>query len=573
MTVEDKKGTENPSLFCVSNSDDEVKIHHLGRVMEDADDRLRMEEPEKQMFTPREQELLQAIVTLNRIASLDSTEYQERLRKNALPSVEHPQLLKLTQCIHRFHSVVTNLTREYDEQTAGLVQLQKELDASKQRNARLEKAVSKLHNFNQKLLKESKSNKSITRKLTEQLKSFRDTAARRKEEEDFYKLAERVQQHEQNLRERCDSNFSDVDGSVASSITTPSLVTDDGVVTLRIQQRERISTWPNTDRTTFEEFDNEVAKDEKPKSQALPRCNMDMNPFAQFFAPKEVQPYTLQFEAPFSLQFVALEAHTNQSRPNTIIGMEPPSMTETAFSVCGYHGFDSSVNLKPTLGARLLRINMEPVNTKWSIKELEGKIEAEGKTVKLTFRNDTWDRKQKEALRVAVQEQKRLYPIRVEAAPFLRIRAQSGDNAKQANNGLGFWNFHHQNATDQGSSEKTLIVPSMSDENNPVSKKPEEALSADHGSPLENLMSNLFKKNQNQETSLEESDIAEVPLRVGKVDCKGENDKKAVKVSESAQVAEDGTISSSTKSTNPNNQAEDIFKSSMKNMGKLFSFN
>jgi len=68
MTVEDKKGTENPSLFCVSNSDDEVKIHHLGRVMEDADDRLRMEEPEKQMFTPREQELLQAIVTLNRIA-------------------------------------------------------------------------------------------------------------------------------------------------------------------------------------------------------------------------------------------------------------------------------------------------------------------------------------------------------------------------------------------------------------------------------------------------------------------------------------------------------------------------
>ena len=65
-------------------------------------------------------------------------------------------------------------------------------------------------------------------------------------------------------------------------------------------------------------------------------------------------------------------------------------------------------------------------------------------------------------------------------------------------------------------------------------------------------MSNLFKKNQNQETSLEESDIAEVPLRVGKVDCKGENDKKAVKVSESSQVAEDGTISSSTKSTTPN---------------------
>jgi hypothetical protein len=189
---------------------------------------------------------LNQIESLNEIASMETIAYQQRLVENTLPTLQDPNLSKLNWSIHRFHALVSNLTKENDHQTVEILDLQSKNEASREHIEKLEKAVKKLHVQNVKLKLKAKADKSMLGKLMEQVKHF-DTARRiRMEEEQVGKLLH----HESILRERSDSNFSDIDGlqdfdgqdSIASSI---SLVMNEPP-TIRIH-RQRTLTWPRTD--------------------------------------------------------------------------------------------------------------------------------------------------------------------------------------------------------------------------------------------------------------------------------------------------------------------------------------
>jgi hypothetical protein len=404
--------------------------------------------------------LLQSIETITQLAVMDRDEYQRRLVENSLPVVQvgssDHNLAKLTQSVHRFHSLVANLERENDSQTLEIYKLQTLHETVKERNQKLETAVQKLHKRNTKLKKEKGKKFSIGKKILDSVNKSKSL----KQEHEFLKLATKVQQHETALRERTLSNFSDLDGleafystgddsmngseadysaADASVSTTTSLITDESAATVRIS-RERTFTWPK-----LHSEDNDIMVDPvpttskskstttSPSKPSKPSAVLsESNPFAAFMAPKVAQPYTLSFGAPYPLQLVQIPIEESTT---TTSSSEEGSASHHAVCICGYHGFDASTNVKPTLGARLLEINKEKLDPKWTTLEIEKQMMSQGNRTSMTFRNDTWDKKQKEVLTAAVAQQEKLHPT------ALRKRSKSGESLQK--NLLGFLNFNH----------------------------------------------------------------------------------------------------------------------------------
>eukprot|EP00980_Cylindrotheca_fusiformis_P023449 scaffold10490_cov129-Cylindrotheca_fusiformis.AAC.5 len=261
LSTTNQQVAEPPNCCSRSNSIGDIKITtHPGGIVEEkqtshAED-VRHDEPAPASSatttktTTAMMESLQAqIQAIATITAMEDLKYQRHLMENTLVQIDDPSLLKLHQLIHRLHSLVTNLTEENDSQTEEIVMLQSKLESSQQHNEKLEQAVSKLHSQNLKLKKKNKADKAANRKLIEEVKRLRAVERQMEEDEQVGKLL----QHEQVLRERTDSNFSDLDGlqefdgrSVDSVTSSRSLVANNGPPTVRIH-RERCLTWPPTD--------------------------------------------------------------------------------------------------------------------------------------------------------------------------------------------------------------------------------------------------------------------------------------------------------------------------------------
>eukprot|EP00934_Nitzschia_sp_Nitz4_P008289 Nitzschia sp. Nitz4//scaffold15_size197535//180271//181737//NITZ4_001609-RA/size197535-processed-gene-0.101-mRNA-1//-1//CDS//3329537808//8279//frame0 len=425
-------------------------------------------------------EMEQALDALLELAAMDSLEYPTKLsagvgqtsNRSGCALHAHPKLSKLNQSIHRFHSLIRNLTYENDQQTMQLLDLQRTVDESQDRQAKLEQAVTKLHRRNQTLKKQSKSHRTMAKNLFQQVKDYTQRAVQRKKEEDFGALVTQLQRHEQLMtsnRERTDSNMSELDGledfvgsapaqdstSVASSDgdnrSTHSNIYEDGVATVKFS-RQRTRTWPHSDDMSG------LAHDEESKSDSVipsivgaqsPSKKVDVkdttknhgtassnNPFAMFLGggARTAQPYTLSFVKPFQLQFVELPKGEDSDGARV-------------FAVSGYAGFDGSTNVKPTVGARLLQVNKHNLDPSWSSEELEEHIGQLGERASMTFRNDAWNKEQKHALDEATDEQAKLHPEAnttsaldvLGGTAFMRRRTQS--NEGQGKNMLSFWNF------------------------------------------------------------------------------------------------------------------------------------
>jgi hypothetical protein len=313
--------------------------------------------------------------------------------------------------------------------------------------------------------------------MIQQLQEFTAKATKRQQEDDFTKLAMQIQHHEVVLnRQRTDSNFSDLDGlqdflpdtsSIASDLdaqSTSSSVFDDGIATLRIS-REPSEMYPRPGQYCVSESDNVVidpqhleelgtiSRRQQERDSACttpPRILQskqgNQNPFAKLLGPRTAHPYTLEFLEPCQLQFVALLVRLNNDDASLIYELENENFT-TAFAVCGYHGFDSALNVKPALGARLLQINKQDVDSTWTVQELEKHLRELGPRATMTFRNDSWSKTQKDTLQMAIQEQELLHPEASSSHqqinfvnPFNRIRSQSSDSATRPGI-FGKWNF------------------------------------------------------------------------------------------------------------------------------------
>ena len=399
------------------------------------------------------QDLLQAIESLNDLASMDPEDCRSMLLKgnsrDRFAIVENqPQLSRLFQNVHRMQSMIRNLNIENDAQTADLLQVHAEMRTKDERLVQMETVLTKLQERNHRLTQRSKSVRNRARKLLQQ---FQDLVNSRNQN-NHELLAIQLQHHEQVLRERRVSNFSEMDDHPDSlpdgesllstddslSTATPS-VYDDGIATLRIS-RVRTSTWPPLELSSesTELLPTNAGQPgfsiQKPlpdeRSDLLPvfsaeqcdrhRQQYQSSPFATSLGPRPVQSYTLQLLRPFELQFVSLSATASAAE------------TGNTFAVCAYFGFDATLNIKPTLGARLLQINKMDLNPDWTVLDLEQHIRDLGPRATMTFRNDNWSKDQQEVLQIAIQEKESLhrgsgqkFSATVFVNPFARNRSRS----------------------------------------------------------------------------------------------------------------------------------------------------
>jgi hypothetical protein len=197
--------------------------------------------------TLEEGPIMKELEQLNRLAGMDSNEYQQRLIQNQLPTmimsssasstqrnsttastlsgggtsssssssatIQHC-ILQLSMSIHRLHSTVANITKENDGHSEEIRSVQTLLNGARNRNEQLEIAVDKLHRRNLRLKQTNKISKErierLERKVTKQSSQIKC--------QKFQLMASKLQHHEMQLqlnaatatRNRIDSNFSDV---------------------------------------------------------------------------------------------------------------------------------------------------------------------------------------------------------------------------------------------------------------------------------------------------------------------------------------------------------------------------
>ena len=123
---------------------------------------------------------------------------------------------------------------------------------------------------------------------------------------------------------------------------------------------------------------------------------------------------------------------------------------ETAFAVSGFRGFDTdTTNVKPTLGSRLIEINGESVDSKWTLEELYCALSDTSQSsdtnksnhkiaTKLTFRNEVWNKEQTKELKAASQQVSREATTRTDGisngSSIQRVNDKSQQNEKKKKN-------------------------------------------------------------------------------------------------------------------------------------------
>lgn len=178
-------------------------------------------------------ELLRALNQLNKLAILDSAEYQNRLLENSLPALQlqteaknslyfpslssdntHTNaqtvpgsrqllaqpiqipLVRLSMSIHRLHALIANVTQEIDGHTDEVRERQSQLDVLGRRNRKLETVAKTIHEKNLKLKKQSRHDRKVAKGLQRKVQEYEA----RLESQRFQLMASKVQQHELQLQ-------------------------------------------------------------------------------------------------------------------------------------------------------------------------------------------------------------------------------------------------------------------------------------------------------------------------------------------------------------------------------------
>ena len=190
----------------------------------------------------QQQALTNALHQLHRLATLDSTEYQQRLLENTLPDLQRTKkshfslycpaltetssasasissppstqelsqlaqpiqtpLVQLSMSIHRLHAVVANITREVDGHTDEVQELQSQLQALRRRNKKVETAAKTVHKKNLRLLQQAKHDRRIAHGLEQKVHQYEAQL----ESQGFQLMVSKVQQHETQLQLRFKNN-------------------------------------------------------------------------------------------------------------------------------------------------------------------------------------------------------------------------------------------------------------------------------------------------------------------------------------------------------------------------------
>jgi hypothetical protein len=283
----------------------------------------------------------------------------------------------LREQILRLKSTSHVLQQDADSHVGEMKSLQQELQSSNARIQELNHALRKLHKRNQRLQHQLEQKKQERKSLVKSIKNFVDHMKKNEEHQLFC--------HEWLLQRGSKDHMTEDDLSVASSASSASaatsLVTDDGVATVRFS--------PVT--TTVEE---EAAHD---YDLSFPRGTKAGLQFHKV----ERKPLVLS-ECALDEKESALKHFTDSFRVKN-------NNHDHIYLVCGHYGFDRDLNTLPALGARLVKVNGEPVGnlTLDKIKEAIKCMDCEFFT--MSFCNEPLTPKQRELLQQAIHVTARKY--------------------------------------------------------------------------------------------------------------------------------------------------------------------
>ncbi|KAL7470634.1 hypothetical protein ACHAXS_010884 [Conticribra weissflogii] len=162
----------------------------------------------------------------------------------------------------------------------------------------------------------------------------------------------------------------------------------------------------------------------------------------------------------------------------------PPVIPDDAVLVCGFLGFDESTgNVRPRIGARLVAFDGIPVEVgKWTFESIRKSIQARGRPLTLSFRNDFLTPKQREILTKAVED------VNPSAPPFLYQPISYNNSAKNA--------IKHRNNSNDNENESTTSTSSTSSRNQIQRQRNKYYSFSEAGSSITSavapLMSNLM---------------------------------------------------------------------------------
>jgi regulator of replication initiation timing len=382
---------------------------------------------------------LEALDILTRLAAMDSVTYRKSIgalpgessyscenfacasslqkRYDELHSIwnfEDSPFPRLLESIHCFHSKCNQLESHVDQVLAENESLRVDLSSSESRIRRLEAAVEKLHKKKQRLKEKLHAHNTERASLLTKVRTYvRDFKMH--DEADDQHFAKHLEAHERIMkadgrresvgnRSRCssrDTTFSDVDVAamyqlsdeefgencsiVSSASSSTSVLIDEGVASVRIDSRSK------DDREDQQEYLLEYPADAK---VGLQFHRMPVHSYHgaldSSIMSREEKEATKGRPVSFPLHF----------HLDTFLG-GGKRVEESAFFVCGHHGFEDSLNIPPPLGSRLTKVNGKSLDGDASL----GKIRAMtlGSNFTLAFQVERLTAKQEEILEQAVK--------------------------------------------------------------------------------------------------------------------------------------------------------------------------
>jgi len=256
-----------------------------------------------------------------------------------------------------------------------------------------------LYSENKELVISLKNKNDEKKSLLKSVKKYMRHVQDNEEEEDC-SMTSMVKLHEQNMnskQKKHDGSGDDDDSviSTVSSLSTHSLVTDDGVPTLRYALNDKKGWGAVIPNEKIDSTDSDEQNTRKIYELSFPRGKKIGLQFQK--VPLEIDVWN---QIPYEGMLTSCNSSTTTACNS--YQQHGSSSVEDAFLVCGFHGFDPNLNIQPPLGSRLIYVDNECLERgQWTFEEVKKMIYCKmtnGSTFKLVFRHDPLSDHQREML-------------------------------------------------------------------------------------------------------------------------------------------------------------------------------
>eukprot|EP00978_Attheya_sp_CCMP212_P028955 scaffold101295_cov58-Attheya_sp.AAC.1 len=385
--------------------------------------------------------------------SFDGDDYDASLIQYRLDNLhskwklEETQVPTLIRAVHRLQSNLAHMTNEMDDTTLEMRLLNQELDRSQKRICKLEKALKDLYRKNRELKEAAKLKRKEKKYFVKNMREYVNGIQKIDMEEKCIANQLRVHERLLQLSKSHDSGneFPDLrqDGSDISFSMNRGIEREAGAMRTPPSSpqalRPSASSSVGDDDDSKRGFGSFFGKSPV-KSCGIPAAELEGTASTEsilnsdrtapegklvFQLPKIMinhdssksthNTYQLTFPSgkKIGLQFQKLPISSINSSINLGLTFGNKNRDGDAFLVCGFNGFDCSINVRPTIGARLVAVDGESIEDgKCTLKEIKQNLDrraatkvpggSKPTTFTLTFRNDPLSKEQKEMLQKAV---------------------------------------------------------------------------------------------------------------------------------------------------------------------------